>query len=1452
MNTFNKLFFVAISLSISINAFADCNDFVPGQVLIKFKQNQKTSNKANLKTQMKATALKTFPKLNVELWDFSANNKKTDIKAIIEQYKNHPDIEYIEPNYIYRIPDVIIDNTPIPNKSYKRLADAPNDPEFENQWYLHNTDNDVDINALEAWEITSRSPSVKVAILDSGIDWTHEDLIDNIWQNLGEDTNGNGVLIYDDNLRRWVFDPEDINGEDDDGNGYDDDFIGWDFINDNNNPMDDSEGSHGTKVAGIIGAVGNNNLGIAGISWEIEMAALKISGIQGFAGCDKIIEAVNYSVAMGFPISNNSWGGGNCDNGSQTLRDAIQNAQDNQQLFIAASGNRTPGKNIDINTHFPASYEFDNIISVTAITNFGELLISSNIGPQGVDIAAPGLAIRTTARNNSYGNFNQTSSAAPQVTAACALLKYLHPQFTPSQIKNAILNSATTTETLFDKVATGGRLNLNAALNSGNNPTPLCRIKDSLVLRTIYESMNGPNWVNPWNLNLQITLWNGVTLDNNECVSSLDLSSRNLSSSIPPDISKLSNIQSIRLSGNQISGNIPIDVGNINELKVLHINNNNLTGIIPSEIYLLNNLEDLNLSSNNLNGDIEPSISSLTNLIELKLNNNKLTGILPSEVGSLVNLNTLHLNDNDLGGNIPIELGDLDLEELKLQNNQFSGCYDSNLSPLCQFDNTRISNGNNFDATWNAFCQNNTGLCGACQGDDEAALIELYNATNGANWPNVNNRWNLNEPIENWKGVILDDNGCVIELNLGGFQTGGFIPNEIGDLSKLKVLKLWGNNLTGTIPSSIGSLTNLNELVLSSNNLTGNIPPSIGNLINLKELRLNSNNLSGNIPFGITNLVNLTIINLDNNGFTGSFPQGFSNLINLETLEVSNNNLSGNIPSEFGDLSELRRLILGFNSFSGSIPAELGNLCNLQFLGLNSNQLSGAIPPELGDLKSLFEFALDYNQLTGPIPFELCNLFEVFFVGLSNNNLSGIFPPCFSNLQNITTLALNNNELLSGCYDDDLLPLCGRLTSQLSMGNESISVGTNFNVPWEDFCNNSSGICDLVWPGDFNDDGRVTETDVLFWGLAHGNTGPSRSNPISVWIGQEADRWSQEVKTVNGRHQDANGNGQIEANDLQVLEANFGEIRTSDIQFSLNSSNIISAVRNYNNEDNAEYNLYIKKADGGTVETHGIALSLDFGKFKVDTVRVETSNSCIQPERVFEFLDTASNTFHLAITKTDKVNEICDSNTPFAKVFVIVNNVPTGGDALYKMDINGQSIKEDETLDGLGRISVDDVYPYPGSSSLFFSSLNVNHAQCKTLGSLTAIPINGEPPFNYLWNTGATTATISNLTPGYYQVEITDAAENSTFESAEIQGQFIPQYNENGTLITCDYSCPTLLTLDNNIQNGTYEAGSAISSKAQINPGNNVTFKAEDRIMLRNGFSVPANTTFNATIENCQ
>ena len=227
---------------------------------------------------------------------------------------------------------------------------------------------------------------------------------------------------------------------------------------------------------------------------------------------------------------------------------------------------------------------------------------------------------------------------------------------------------------------------------------------------------------------------------------------------------------------------------------------------------------------------------------------------------------------------------------------------------------------------------------------DRTVLMELYNATSGANWTN-NTNWGSSAHIDSWHGVTLSGNR-VAELQLRENNLIGSIPSSLGSLTRLRALYLWDNQLTGSIPSSLGSLTNLTDLDLSDNQLTGSIPSSLGGLTNLKELGLWGNQLTGSIPSSLGSLTNLTDLHLSDNQLTGSIPSSLGSLTNLKELGLWGNQLTGSIPSSLGSLINLTRLWASNNHFTGSIPSSLGSL-NLTELSLWGNRLRGAIPAAL-------------------------------------------------------------------------------------------------------------------------------------------------------------------------------------------------------------------------------------------------------------------------------------------------------------------------------------------------------------------------------------------------------------------------------------------------------------------------------------------------------------------------
>jgi subtilisin family serine protease len=305
-----------------------------------------------------------------------------------------------------------------------------NDPMLPQQWAIPNS------GVGYAWQNNQiGSKKVIVAIVDSGIELSHPDLKANIYVNPRET----------------------VNGRDDDGNGYVDDISGWDFLNNNNRPID--ELGHGTHVAGIIGAVGNNNIGVTGINQQVSILPLRFMDKEGRGNERAAVAAINYAVKMGATVINCSWGG---EGDGAALRAAIQNAQSKGVLVVTASGN--DGYNTDSYPSYPSNYTYDNVISVTSINNLDQFPPLTNYGPRSVHIAAPGEKILSTDLKGSYAEMSGTSMAAPYISGAIALIKSIHPDWNYKQLKAELLKYVQVTRHLDRMVASKGRLNVESIL----------------------------------------------------------------------------------------------------------------------------------------------------------------------------------------------------------------------------------------------------------------------------------------------------------------------------------------------------------------------------------------------------------------------------------------------------------------------------------------------------------------------------------------------------------------------------------------------------------------------------------------------------------------------------------------------------------------------------------------------------------------------------------------------------------------------------------------------------------------------------------------------------------------------------------------------------------------------------------------------------------------------------
>jgi subtilisin family serine protease len=366
-------------------------------------------------------------------------------EAVAEQYARlSGTVLYAEPNYTITLDDPTEVPSSVELLYREPTINTPNDPQFEQQWALNNSGQDggkehADISALRAWMKTRGSGDVVVAVLDSGVDYTHSDLRSNIW------------------LR-----PEEVPAYVDDELGRFDDDRGFSIESTASDPMDDN--GHGTHCAGIIGAEGDNNEGIAGINWNVKIMPLKFLGRGGFGTTADAIKAINYAIdrkknGVNLRVINASWGS---TSRSKALEDTIRAAGEAGILFVAAAGNN--GTDNDKRPHFPSNYDLPNVISVAALDRADELTSFSNWGVKRVHIAAPGKDILSTWLNDAYRDASGTSMAAPQVAGVAALIVASSPNISVEKLRDRVLRSVDKLDSLNGKVASGGRINAAKAL----------------------------------------------------------------------------------------------------------------------------------------------------------------------------------------------------------------------------------------------------------------------------------------------------------------------------------------------------------------------------------------------------------------------------------------------------------------------------------------------------------------------------------------------------------------------------------------------------------------------------------------------------------------------------------------------------------------------------------------------------------------------------------------------------------------------------------------------------------------------------------------------------------------------------------------------------------------------------------------------------------------------------
>lgn len=403
----------------------------PDRILVRFRPTTESAARARLHTAAGGAVPRrqfTIP-ADLELIELPP---PLDVPAALQLYRHDPAVLYAEPDY------------------RQELDAVPDDPRLAELWGMENTCvhtvygcvEDSDIDAPAAWDLTTGSRDIVVMIIDTGFDYTHPDLADNIWANAAECSGQAGV--------------------DDDENGYVDDCHGIDTANDDGDPLDDH--SHGTHVSGTIGAVGDNGIGVAGVSWQVGLMSCKFLLAAGYGFTSDAVGCLEYAAIMkdrgvNIVATNNSWGGGGV---SEALRDAISAQLDRGILFIAAAGNQA--EDGDWRPHYPAGYGLPNIVSVGATMDTDQLASFSNFGGRSVDVAAPGYSILSTIPGDDYDFYSGTSMAAPHVSGAVALLAAQDPLRTWIGLRNLLLAGADRVASLDGSVRAGGRLNAYGAL----------------------------------------------------------------------------------------------------------------------------------------------------------------------------------------------------------------------------------------------------------------------------------------------------------------------------------------------------------------------------------------------------------------------------------------------------------------------------------------------------------------------------------------------------------------------------------------------------------------------------------------------------------------------------------------------------------------------------------------------------------------------------------------------------------------------------------------------------------------------------------------------------------------------------------------------------------------------------------------------------------------------------
>lgn len=470
---------LALLIAVPVSATAASNLYVPGEVLVKFKE---TSVRANFKMNQVYSALGVK---RVRFFGESAPHleqmilqKGISVEDTIQRLQEMENVEYAQPNYILSIPKPVVNsgddvavnipcipgmeipgcnpkecilpgipfppgcedggsnpgnpgnpNPPAQRPGVEKPGDEIDppiaDPDLNKAWGI------AKVGSPQAWEASRGDQAIVVAVIDTGVDYNHEDLRFNMWRNPNPTRN---------------------------------DEVGFDFVHNDGLPYDDQ--GHGTHVSGTIGAVGGNGVAISGVAQRVSIMALKFLTSSGSGTTADAVRAIDYAVENGAKILSNSWGGQG-QIGNKALYDSIKRSTDAGALFVAAAGNE--GKNNDgSDASYPAAFDHDNILAVAATDEKDGMAYFSNYGRNSTDLGAPGVNVYSSTPQNQYKSHSGTSMACPHVSGAAAVVWATHPEWTYKKVKEVLMSTVDPVSSLNGKTVTGGRLNLSKAMKLVN------------------------------------------------------------------------------------------------------------------------------------------------------------------------------------------------------------------------------------------------------------------------------------------------------------------------------------------------------------------------------------------------------------------------------------------------------------------------------------------------------------------------------------------------------------------------------------------------------------------------------------------------------------------------------------------------------------------------------------------------------------------------------------------------------------------------------------------------------------------------------------------------------------------------------------------------------------------------------------------------------------------------